>query len=35
VEEVWRPFTHRFAALALGAAGSGAAGPIRLPLLGS
>jgi GMP synthase-like glutamine amidotransferase len=43
VEEVWQPFTHRFAALALGAdpagladsgGNAGPAGPTRLPLLG-
>jgi GMP synthase-like glutamine amidotransferase len=32
VEEVWRPFAHRFAALALGAT---SAGPRQLPLLGA
>jgi GMP synthase-like glutamine amidotransferase len=34
VEEVWRPFAHRFAALALGAPGSGAGRRSQLPLLG-
>jgi len=42
VEEVWRPFAHRFAALALGAPGAsggpggpGGSAPIELPLLGN
>ena len=35
VEEVWRPFAHRFAGVALGTVATAGAGPRHLPLLGA